>query len=155
MRSPGNSAQGLTVALLMVSLLGPVGGGLAGVQVGMSGEPGESHAAMEHHSTTAAPATGHHDGMATEHCGEPGSDVPHRCAGLWSTACCDYFAPGTKIEIDPSLELATHVINAFSVTWIAESLEPASTWGHLILPTSGESRAGPTSLVILHSALLF
>ena len=112
----------------MATLLGPLSGGLAGHQMGM--------------------------GMGENDCAEHDSSEPRRCAGLWSTACCDYFAPGAKINIEPSFESSSRAADALPIGTAAEVLEPAAIWTHLILPTSGEGRPGSTSLVILHSALL-
>jgi hypothetical protein len=143
----------------MVTLLGPLGGGLAGVQIGVGMASGIFHATMSPgpamHEPTTIDGSGiqHHAGQRG--CNEPVSTTPHRCAGLWSTTCCDYFAPGTKIKIDPSLESSARVLDALAVVQTVGDVEPAAVVGHLILPTLGEGRAGPTSLVILHSALLF
>ena len=112
----------------MATLLGPLSGGLAGHQMGM--------------------------GMGENDCAEHDSSEPRRCAGLWSTACCDYFAPGAKINIEPSFESSSRAPDALPVGTAAEVLEPAALWAHLILPTSSEGRPGATSLVILHSSLL-
>jgi len=128
MESPGRTTQRFAVALLMATLLGPLSGGLAGHQVGMD--------------------------MGENDCAEHDSSEPRRCAGLWSTACCDYFAPGSKIKVEPLLESSSHASDALPIGAVAEVLEPAAIWTHLILPTAGAGRTGPTSLVILHSALL-
>ncbi len=154
----------------MATLLGPVGGGLAGypMGMGMDANPAGGHDAVTmedigHHTAMAGEAAEHpatqaetaaHHQMGGNDCGEHDSGESHRCAGLWSTACCDYFAPGSKIEIYPAPESSSPPVAALSVTLAADNLEPAATWSHLILPTVGEGRAGPVSLVILHSALL-
>jgi len=158
MRLPGPTKQRFAVAVLMVTLLGPVGGGLAGAQVGMGLAPGVSHAAMSHSAEMQDPAA--MGGSAVERhpgrsdCAEPGSATPHRCAGLWSTTCCHYFAPGTKVEIDPSLESRASALDDLAVVRTAGNVEPVAVLGPLILPTVGEGRAGPTPLFILHSTLL-
>jgi hypothetical protein len=159
MRLPVPTKQRFAVAVLLVTLLGPVGGSLAGAQVGMGMAPGVSHAAMSHSGEMQDPAAmggsgvQHYPGQSD--CAEPGSATPHRCAGLWSTTCCHYFAPGTKIEIDPSLESSARALDDLAVVRTAGHVEPVAVFGPLILPTAGEGRAGPPPLFILHSALLF
>lgn len=148
MTLPGRKTQRLVVALLMATLLGPLGGGLAGTQMGMGMDVGMASQPMD----MGEPA--HHQ-MDSNDCAEHDSGKSHRCAGIWSTACCDYFAPGAKVKVEPSLESTASALGALSADAVSKVLGPAEAWGHLILPTAGEVRAGPTSLVILHSALLF
>lgn len=99
---------------------------------------------------------GHQVGMGVDEqgCAEHDSSEPRRCAGLWSTACCDYFAPGAKVKVGPLRESSSHASDVLPVGAVAEVLEPVAPRGRLILPISGAGRAGPTSLVILHSSLL-
>jgi hypothetical protein len=147
MRLPGRNSQRIVVALLMATLLGPMGGGLAGYQMGMGTHDGTDG----HHTPMAVEAA--HDQMDGNDCAEHGSSEPCRRAGIWSTACCDYFSPGAKIRLEPSLESSSRASNALPGGTTAEVLEPTAAWGHLILPIAGEGRAGPASLVILHSSL--
>ena len=148
MNLPGRKTERLAVAILMATLLAPVGGGLAGYPVGM----GMDEVPGGHHATPAVEAA-HHQ-MEGNGCAEHDSGESHRCAGLWSTACCDYFAPGSKVKVEPALESSSHASFALPVGLVAEVMEPIAPWGHLILPRAGEARAGPISLVILHSSLL-
>ena len=164
--------QRLAVALLMATLLGPMGGGLAGHHMGMGIDAGKAAPPMDlggvvgqavlpmdmgdghagHHAADGEQAANHQ--MGGNDCAEHDSGESHRCAGLWSTACCDYFAPAAKIKIEPPLDSRTHASDALPVGAVAYVVEPAATRGHLILPIAGEGRAGSTSLVILHSSLL-
>jgi len=132
----------------MATLLGPVGGGLAGHQMGMDMDVGVAAPAIDMGEQAANHQMGGND------CAEHESGASNRCAGLWSTACCDYFAPGAKIKIEPSHESSSHASDALPVGAVAKVLEPAAPWGYLLLPIAGEGRAGPTSLVILHSSFL-